>query len=194
MRPTQLSLVGVVMSAVVGILGSGAVVYAEDEPAIPVDPSATVYFTGRTVAELAGNATLFEATDPRMSGEFTGEIDEVRGMSGEDPMTPCVFRGTARIENAEGFWRGVSRGFAAGGARLHWNEHYWFVGGGAYEGLSAVMSSSVRHDHMGGLLVEGVIFAGSPPPAEPVLDPIPLRLPDQAQARSVLQERQGGSR
>ena len=184
MRPAQLSLVGVVMSALVGILGTGAVMFAEDGEPSSSDPSPTVYFTGRTVAELAGNATLFEATDPRMSGEFTGEIDELRGLSGEGPMGPCVFRGTARIENAEGFWRGVSRGFAAGGNRVHWNEHYWFIGGGAYEGLSAVMSSSVRNDHMGGLLVEGVIFPGSPPPAEPAWSPIPLWLPDQAQARS----------
>ena len=78
MPRSHLSLAGVVMSALVGLLGAGAAVYAAAEPASPIDPTATVYFTGRTVAELSGNTTLFEATDPRMSGEFTGEIDEVR--------------------------------------------------------------------------------------------------------------------
>lgn len=187
MRPSRLCLVGAAMWALLGLLDAGATMRAEDDPASAIDPSASVYFTGRTVAELSGDATLFEATDPRISGKFTGAIDEVVGSSAEGTMAPCVFRGTARIENASGFWLGVSRGFAAGGHRLHWNEHYWFTGGGAYEGLGAVMSSSVRHDHMGGLLVEGVIFAGSPPSAEAMPLLVPPPLPDQALARGVPQ-------
>ncbi len=175
MRPMRLSLVGMIVSALVGALGVGSVAQSEGDSFRATDPMAASYFTGRTVAELPHGATLFEATDPRMSGTFTGEVDLVIA-STEGAAGPCVFRGIARIENEDGAWRGVGRGFAAGRDRLHWNEHYWFIGEGAYKGLSAVMSGSVRDDDIAGLLIEGVVFPGAPPPAEAPTRITPFRM------------------
>jgi hypothetical protein len=76
--------------------------------------------------------------------------------------------GLSRLENDEGAWQGWHAGFSwMSGAP--WHEQMWFVGEGAYEGLSAVVAS--RCDQLpcgeGDTAFYGIIYEGDLPPLGP---------------------------
>ena len=126
--PLRLSLAGTVLLALLGGLGGAAI--AQEESAAAIDPKAPGFFM---VTEDNGDSIV--ASDPRFSGTLVeGEF----GSIDIDPVhNQSVYWGEVRIENDEGAWQGWTSGFSWGDTPP-WHEQAWYVGEGAYEGLTAV--------------------------------------------------------
>lgn len=114
----------------------------------------------------------FEATDPRIGGEWT-QVNDMRSFAmwnevDEDPFV-TVSRSAVRIENEDGAWAGTIDFFKAGDDTGP--EWYHLVGEGDYEGLTALFRWIPETD-----VYDGVIFPGVPPDYPPpiaVADAVP---------------------
>jgi len=99
-----------------------------------------------------------EMSDPRFSGALTIE------MTGErfDDLGTDIGWAAVRIENDAGFWEGTSVSTSDRTAETREVAYYALVGGGAYEGLSAVVFQTEAPDDE--WLWSGIIFPGDLPP------------------------------
>jgi len=102
---------------------------------------------------------VIEADDPRMSGE--GMLHGSRDTHPYAGVGLDVDWGTLRIENEDGAWEGVYSGVGVDGVT---GETTWFVGEGAYEGLTAFTRAvTAIPDTDGPWQFEGWIYLGDPP-------------------------------
>lgn len=97
---------------------------------------------------------LTEMDDPRLNGTFESLWNQVTYDGIYNVVTA-----TNRIENEDGSWVGVERGYRH--PRLGWNWQGLYEGTGAYEGLSALLFWSGAPGNQG----HGVIFPGAMPDA-----------------------------
>ena len=117
-----------------------------------VDPRAPAYFE---VVEDQGDSIV--ASDPRMSGALIeGEFIEHEIEPGR-----ITYAGSVRLENDEGAWQGWTSGFGWDNTPP-WHEQAWYVGEGAYDGLSAVSVGQWCPE--GDFRVYGIIYEGDVPP------------------------------
>ncbi len=132
---------------VLALLGVGVAVLAQDEEAAPADlPTGPAAF--EVQLERTDDGINFIASDPRFSGSLT--FDEgvwLEVMTGREVMAD-----RKRVENDAGAWEGPSSGYFWDN-REQKNQQTWWVGEGAYEGLSAVTINSPEGLH--GLIFEG---------------------------------------
>ena len=172
MRTLRLSLAGALILMLVWGLGGAAL--AQDEASEPTTPAFFELVEETEDGDVWGIVT----TDPRFSGTM---VEDEPVIYGETPVTPDapgihavghgydhIGWGLSRLENDEGAWQGWSSGFSwMSGAP--WHEQFWFVGEGAYEGLSAVVAS--RCDQLpceeGDTAFYGIIYEGDVPPLGP---------------------------
>jgi hypothetical protein len=162
MRTFRLSLMGTVILAL--LVGLGSAVLAQDEAS---EPSTPAFF--ELVEETEdGDVWGIVTTDPRFSGTWVVNDPNIYPIGhGYDH----VSSGPMRLENDEGAWQGWSSGFSwMSGAP--WHEQDWFVGEGAYEGLSAVVASRCEQlpCEEGDTAFYGLIFEGDAPPLGPPAD------------------------
>ena len=80
---------------------------------------------------------LFEASDPRISGTWTQDMD-IRAFPIDEAagLFAVVWSGAVRIENEDGAWSGMFDGYGGGETGREW---YRLEGEGAYEGLTTVL-------------------------------------------------------
>jgi hypothetical protein len=95
-----------------------------------------------------------ETTDPRISGSMSAAWDEDSYVL-RDGRVAAVQWGFWRIDNDEGFWAGSMTGPAVSDGDS-WATA-WLTGGGAYQGLSAVLRIRSTGE------IDGVIIPGGPP-------------------------------
>jgi hypothetical protein len=106
-----------------------------------------------------------EMSDPRLSGEVHLQDNADRFFDGppsDERYLGDVLWGTIEITNDGGTWMGTSVGTtdtSGGGGNI---TYYELVGGGGYEGLSAVIFE--RETPSSGWLWDGVIIPGDLPP------------------------------
>ncbi len=146
MRTLRLSLIGTAILMLLGGLGSVAV--GQDESAAPVGlPTGSAAF--EVQMERTDDGILFTASDPRFSGSLTFDegtwLEVLPGRS--------VMADRKRVENDAGAWEGPSSGYIWEDGK---NQQTWWVGEGAYEGLSAVTINSAEGLH-------GLIFEADAP-------------------------------
>ena len=175
MRTLRLSLAGTVILALLGGLGGAAL--AQDEASEPTTPA---FF--ELVEETGDDDTWgIVTTDPRFSGTM---VEDEPAIFSETPVAPeapgihaighgydHVGWGLSRLENDEGAWQGWHAGFSwMQGAP--WHEQSWFVGEGAYDGLSAVVASRCEQLPCGegDTFLYGVIYEGDVPPIGPPVE------------------------
>jgi hypothetical protein len=162
------------ISLVTLALLTGTVATVAAQSAAPPDPTVAVVVTGSNVSQsfvtpgtttmtdgvthIRGwsNAAVWEASDPRLSGQVTFVMnrDEYPGRDGIGVET-----GTRRLVNDGGSWSGIS--ISTAGAGLPSKDYMLLAGEGAYTGLTAslVMDSEPPY------AFEGAIFPGSMPEA-----------------------------
>ena len=99
-----------------------------------------------------------EMSDPRLSGALTIDATGERF----DDLGTDLGWATVRIENDGGFWEGTSVNTSDLDAETREVAYYELVGGGAYEGLSAVVFQTEAPDDA--WLWSGIIFPGDLPP------------------------------
>lgn len=123
---------------------------------------------GALLARFRDGAWHHSATmsDPRLEGAWyrTHEYDAYRTAGSESG--PALIVNTLRIENDEGAWTGSSivAELAAGpGTQLVGDTPMVLVGEGAYEGLTAVLTTLPSAVQGCTVDTQGVIFEGSPP-------------------------------
>ena len=103
--------------------------------------------------------TNTEMNDPRLSGVLTIDLTRERF----DTVGTDLGWATVRIENDAGFWDGTSVDTSDRTTRSGEEVAYYeLVGGGAYEGLSAVLFQT--EPPSGDWLLSGIIFPGDLPP------------------------------
>jgi hypothetical protein len=153
MRTLRLSLAAAVMLALLGGLGSVAV--GQDESAAPTGSAAPAELpTGPAAFEFTVERTddgvFFVSSDARFSGTYTSS-DDIRL-----EVLPGRFlrSDVKRVENEAGAWEGPSSGY-------FWDDgdsfrcQTWWIGEGAYEGLTAFTISSSDPVPYSGVIFEG---------------------------------------
>lgn len=135
-------------SRVSGSLGCGA--YWQDAVVenVVLGPLGDGNLVRRERRGFHGRYTVNEVDDPRLDGTYTASIDSDEYI-GPEPFTGdhlIIERVVIRVENEDGSWQGT-------GARFHLPETWepvaprWepmvLIGGGAYEGLSALLETRV---------------------------------------------------
>jgi hypothetical protein len=171
MRTLRLSLAGTVILV---LLGGVVPVTAQQEESL--DPMRASQFTGTWTDgpsdDDAGpgwapgpdyyeapdweSVHLFEASDPRISGTWTQDLDMRAFPIDEDAgLFAVVGSGAVRIENEDGAWGGMFDNFGSVNTGREW---YRLEGEGAYEGLTAVLRWFSEGD-----IYEGIIIPGLPP-------------------------------
>jgi hypothetical protein len=99
-----------------------------------------------------------ELSDPRLSGALTIDLTRERF----DEVGTDLGWATVRLENDAGFWEGTSVDTSDPTTQGREVAYYELVGGGAYEGLSAVVfQTETTGDEW---LWSGIIFPGDLPP------------------------------
>jgi hypothetical protein len=159
-------------AALLALLGIGTTVHAEE----PLDSMAPARFSATLVEESDGVLTL-EASDPRISGTWTGDTGPGVAVATEDGTGEVigVWSNAVRVDNADGSWVGHGEGFGhAAGFRQAMSaegDAVSLVGEGAYAGLTATLLSVAGQDREPGTgpgSFEGVIVpVGWLPVAEP---------------------------
>jgi hypothetical protein len=163
--------------ALASALGGSAIATAQDgsvDTQIPARFTGTLgpgEFIGQTVTVVA----TFEASDLRISGTWNEMLGPSVATVTDAEEVVTVWWHDVTIIDGSGSWTGHSEGF---GQASGWDsdltpggETIFLVGGGAYEGLTATLSSSEGHARTPGSLeggaFEGVIFpSGWHPVAE----------------------------
>jgi hypothetical protein len=164
MRTLRMFLAGMVMLALLG-LSAAVAAQSEVEPAVwvtgtDVDCSIEVGPEVSTDGEVQsyrgmGLVCTAEMSDPRLSGVATKVYNE-------DCFSqwPCVYWGTHEIAGPEGTWVGHYAG--THDPEQQANSYFAYSGTGAYDGLSFVGRAVAASGEPA--TVEGVIYAGDPPP------------------------------
>ena len=111
-----------------------------------------------TFREVWTDIASVEMNDPRLTGAYTIEYAVDRF---DDSGTDLGW-GTVRIENDAGFWEGTSVGTSDPTALGREVSYYELIGGGAYEGLSAIVFETEMPAHEWAW--SGLIFPGNQPP------------------------------
>jgi hypothetical protein len=111
---------------------------------------------------------VWEVSDPRLQGTYTHHSDwdsyAVDSATGGEPGITTV---TVRIENDEGTWQGSRLDIGYADGQENWDPMMTLTGGGAYEGLRAVMHATALPTDGCVNDVRGYIFEHAPQPTEP---------------------------
>ena len=99
-----------------------------------------------------------KVTDPRLSGVLTIDLTRERF----DELGTDLGWARVRLENDAGFWEGTSVDTTDPVTQFREVAYYELVGGGGYEGLSAVVFQTETTDDE--WLWSGIIFPGDLPP------------------------------
>jgi hypothetical protein len=172
LKPTFISIlaIGLLAGSAVGVAAQDEA--ADDESMRPALVSGFLSSPGRSqvegearttqngiVRDVWDEAINTEMNDPRLSGLL------IIGMIRErfDDVGTDLGWATVRIENDAGFWEGTSVDTSDRTTRSGEEVAYYeLVGGGAYEGLSAVLFQT--EPPSGDWLLSGIIFPGDLPP------------------------------
>ena len=159
MRTLRLSLVGTVILALLG--GLGSMVVAQDDPTDPPTPNGVLINIVDMSAPTQRPAEwTFQASDPRLDGTATVAFNS------EDYPMATLESLAIRVDNDEGSWVGTGRGIAS----MSWGDGQTYIlsGEGPYEGLTAFLHVDIARQPG---VIKGVIIEGElpsfPEPPEP---------------------------
>ena len=163
MRTLRLSLMGTVILALLGGLGSVALAQDDEDPSAAPAPATAasemkpVLVTGEEVCDDTG--CQYTLSDPRVSGKALVVWDDEASVPGG-----FVSWGRLRLPGPKGVWAGPWVGTQI--AESTTDILVTLEGNGAYEGWAFVFKSSGQMDGRP-LEVKGVLYEGSAPPLLP---------------------------